>query len=43
MRATCFRVSSVTGTHTHVQTADERVRRGTAYLSDRGVTGSYAV
>jgi len=37
------RVSSVTGTHTHVQTADERVLAGgTAYLSDVGMTGSYA-
>jgi 2',3'-cyclic-nucleotide 2'-phosphodiesterase len=37
------RVSSVTGTHTHVQTADERVLpEGTAYLTDIGMTGSYA-
>ena len=32
--------SAVIGTHTHVQTADERVlSRGTAYLTDAGMTG----
>src|SRR5919206_5090148 len=37
------RVSAVVGTHTHVQTADERVLPGgTAYLTDLGMTGSYA-
>lgn len=37
------RVSGVVGTHTHVQTADERVLPGsTAYLTDLGMTGSYA-
>ncbi|HVF51191.1 MAG TPA: TIGR00282 family metallophosphoesterase [Pyrinomonadaceae bacterium] len=37
------RVSAVVGTHTHVQTADERILpNGTAYLSDIGMTGSYA-
>ncbi len=37
------RVSAVVGTHTHVQTADERVLpQGTAYLTDLGMTGSYA-
>ncbi|HTG94736.1 MAG TPA: TIGR00282 family metallophosphoesterase [Pyrinomonadaceae bacterium] len=37
------RVSAVLGTHTHVQTADERILpQGTAYLSDIGMTGSYA-
>ncbi|HUQ31225.1 MAG TPA: TIGR00282 family metallophosphoesterase [Pyrinomonadaceae bacterium] len=37
------RVSAVVGTHTHVQTADERVlTEGTAYLTDIGMTGSYA-
>ena len=36
------RVSAVVGTHTHVQTADERVLPGgTAYLSDLGMTGPY--
>jgi hypothetical protein len=34
------RVSAVIGTHTHVQTADERIMpRGTACLSDAGMTG----
>jgi calcineurin-like phosphoesterase len=36
------RVSAVLGTHTHIQTADERVLpRGTAYLTDVGMTGPY--
>jgi calcineurin-like phosphoesterase len=35
------RVSAVLGTHTHVQTADERLlEKGTAYLTDLGMTGS---
>ncbi|MEW6439497.1 MAG: TIGR00282 family metallophosphoesterase [bacterium] len=35
------RVSAVIGTHTHVQTADERVfPKGTGFLSDAGMTGS---
>ncbi len=34
------RVTAVVGTHTHVQTADERVLpRGTAYITDVGMTG----
>ncbi len=34
------RASAVIGTHTHVQTADERILpNGTAYLSDVGMTG----
>lgn len=34
------KVVSVTGTHTHVQTADERILPlGTAYMSDLGMTG----
>lgn len=33
------RAVSVTGTHTHVQTADERIVSGTAYMSDLGMTG----
>ena len=33
------RVAAVIGTHTHVQTADEIVKRGTAYLTDVGMTG----
>jgi len=37
------RVSAMVGTHTHVQTADERILAGgTAYLTDLGMTGSYA-
>lgn len=33
-------VSAVVGTHTHVQTADERILpRGTAYITDAGMTG----
>ena len=36
------RVSAVFGTHTHVQTADERVLpQGTAFISDVGMTGPY--
>lgn len=36
------RVSVVVGTHTHVQTADERILpRGTAYITDLGMTGPY--
>ena len=36
------RVSAVFGTHTHVQTADERIlAAGTAYLTDAGMTGSF--
>ena len=35
-------VSAVIGTHTHVQTADERILpRGTAYLTDAGMTGPH--
>jgi metallophosphoesterase (TIGR00282 family) len=35
------RVSAVVGTHTHVQTADERILPGgTAYITDAGMTGS---
>jgi hypothetical protein len=34
------RVTLVAGTHTHVQTADERILpRGTAYITDVGMTG----
>ena len=34
------KVSAVLGTHTHVQTADERILpHGTAYLTDVGITG----
>ena len=36
------KVSLVVGTHTHVQTADERVLpKGTAYITDAGMTGPH--
>jgi hypothetical protein len=36
------RVTAIFGTHTHVQTADERVLpKGTAYLTDVGMTGPH--
>ena len=36
------RVTAVFGTHTHVQTADERILpKGTAYLTDVGMTGPH--
>ncbi|MBQ3402099.1 MAG: TIGR00282 family metallophosphoesterase [Synergistaceae bacterium] len=36
------RACAVVGTHTHVQTADERVLpHGTAYISDAGMTGAH--
>ena len=36
------RVSAVVGTHTHVQTADERILpKGTAYITDVGMTGPH--
>lgn len=36
------RVSLVFGTHTHIQTADERILpAGTAYITDLGMTGPY--
>ncbi len=35
-------VSAVLGTHTHIQTADEKVLpKGTAYITDCGMTGPY--
>ena len=35
-------VSAVFGTHTHVQTADERILPGgTAYITDVGMTGPF--
>lgn len=37
------RASAVVGTHTHIQTADERILpNGTAYITDLGMTGSYS-
>jgi len=36
------RASALIGTHTHVQTADDRVLpKGTAYLTDAGMTGGF--
>ncbi|TCD47631.1 TIGR00282 family metallophosphoesterase [Chlorobium sp. N1] len=36
------RVSALVGTHTHVQTADERILpKGTGYCSDAGMTGPF--
>jgi len=36
------KVTLVVGTHTHVQTADERILpNGTAYLTDAGMTGPH--
>ena len=36
------RVQAVLGTHTHIQTADERLLpKGTAYITDIGMTGPY--
>jgi metallophosphoesterase (TIGR00282 family) len=36
------RVTAVLGTHTHVQTADEKILpKGTAYLTDAGMTGPH--
>ena len=36
------KASAVIGTHTHIQTADERILpRGTAYLTDAGMTGPH--
>ena len=35
-------VSAIVGTHTHVQTADERIMpRGTAFITDVGMTGPH--
>lgn len=36
------RISAMVGTHTHVQTADERILpKGTGYITDAGMTGPY--
>lgn len=36
------KATAVLGTHTHVQTADNRIlKNGTAYITDVGMTGSY--
>lgn len=36
------KISALVGTHTHIQTADERIfPKGTAYITDVGMTGPY--
>jgi metallophosphoesterase (TIGR00282 family) len=35
------RVAAVLGTHTHVQTADEQIQAGTAFVCDVGMTGPF--
>jgi len=36
------KVTAVIGTHTHIQTADERILpQGTAYITDAGMTGAF--
>jgi len=36
------RVSAIIGTHTHIQTADERIMpKGTGYITDAGMSGPY--
>lgn len=35
------KITCAFGTHTHVQTADERIVDGTAYITDVGMTGPY--
>ena len=34
-------VTAILGTHTHVQTADEKVENGCAYITDVGMCGPY--
>ena len=45
MAMACFldgKVSGVFGTHTHVQTADEKIlEKGTAFITDLGMVGAY--
>ncbi|MEF9961407.1 MAG: TIGR00282 family metallophosphoesterase [Erysipelotrichaceae bacterium] len=35
------KLTAVVGTHTHVQTADERIEQGTAAITDLGMCGAY--
>ncbi len=35
------KVTAVVGTHTHVQTADERIKYGCAFITDAGMCGAY--
>lgn len=37
----CDRIDALVGTHTHVQTADERLIGQTAYITDVGMCGAY--
>lgn len=34
------KVSAIIGTHTHVQTADEKIYKGTAFITDAGMCGA---
>ncbi len=34
------RVSAIIGTHTHIQTADEKIYKGTAFITDVGMCGA---
>jgi metallophosphoesterase (TIGR00282 family) len=36
------KVSLIVGTHTHVPTADHQISKGTGYVTDLGICGSYA-
>ncbi|MDR0804823.1 MAG: YmdB family metallophosphoesterase, partial [Oscillospiraceae bacterium] len=33
------RVTACVGTHTHIRTADAQIKKGTAYITDLGMTG----
>lgn len=35
------KLTAVIGTHTHIQTADERIKNGCAFISDAGMCGAY--
>lgn len=35
------KVQAIVGTHTHIQTADERISNGCAFISDVGMCGAY--
>ena len=41
LRVFCEQVSAVIGTHTHVQTADEQIYHGCAYITDVGMCGPF--
>lgn len=40
LMAFASRVSAILGTHTHVQTADEKIYKGTAFITDAGMCGA---